>query len=217
MRLLQLGTVFSVFIETSYSDGLSIVDSNSNDNIIFEPITTVLSMSNLNINYGDSAFDLTPLVTTISSGVLNFTTDDSSVATISNGSILNIVGVGNCKINVFQAEIGVYTSAEIDIDLVVNPAAPTFSSFTISSKNYGAANFTPTYPTSNSPGAFTYSSSNTSVATVNSTTGVITVGNLGTTTITVTQAATTNYTSGSVQATLTVINNNNNNNNNDND
>ena len=58
-------------------------------------------------------------------------------------------------------------------------------------------------PSSNSPVAFSYSSSNTSVATVTSG-NVVTIVNLGTTTITVSQAANSLYTSGSATMTLTV-------------
>ena len=58
-------------------------------------------------------------------------------------------------------------------------------------------------PSSNSPVAFSYSSSNTSVATVTSG-NVVTIVNLGTTTITVSQAANSLYTSGSATMILTV-------------
>ena len=57
-------------------------------------------------------------------------------------------------------------------------------------------------PTSNSPVAFTYESSNTNVATIAG--NVVTIVNLGTTTITVSQAANATYTSGSATMTLTV-------------
>ena len=91
--------------------------------------------------------------------------------------------------------------------LVINPSAPTFSNggvFTISSKNFGDAPFTPAYPTSNSLGAFTYTSSATSVATVNATTGVVTIVAAGTATIRATQAAAGVYKSGYVEASLVV-------------
>ena len=91
--------------------------------------------------------------------------------------------------------------------LVINPSAPTFSNggvFTISSKNFGDAPFTPAYPTSNSLGAITYTSSATSVATVNATTGVVTIVAAGTATIRATQAAAGGYSSGYVEASLVV-------------
>ena len=204
MNKFTLRTNFTVTIETYYSDGLSITESASNYNLIPEPVTTILSMSPINKNFGDSPIALIPLVTTNSSGDFNFISDNPLIATISDGDILNIIGAGTCNIFVLQLALGVYTSAQVNVELVVNPIAPTITTFTITSKNVGASPFTPTYPTSNSSGAFTYTSSNTSVATVHPTTGLITVLNAGTTTITVTQAAAGNYTSGSVQASLVV-------------
>jgi len=67
---------------------------------------------------------------------------------------------------------------------------------------YNDAPFTIVAPTSNSAGAFTYTSSNTSVATVSGNT--ITILRGGTSTITANQAANGNFLSGSTTATLTV-------------
>lgn len=58
--------------------------------------------------------------------------------------------------------------------------------------------------TSNSDGAISYASADTDVATINSTTGVVTLVAAGTTTITATQAADGGYSAGSVTATLTI-------------
>ena len=58
--------------------------------------------------------------------------------------------------------------------------------------------------TSNSGGAISYASADTDVATINSTTGVVTLVAAGTTTITATQAADGGYSAGSVTATLTI-------------
>jgi hypothetical protein len=77
---------------------------------------------------------------------------------------------------------------------------PTISIDNIS-KIVGDAAFTLS-PTSNSTGAFTYASSNTAVATISGSTVSIVGG--GTTTITATQAATTEYLKGSKILTLTV-------------
>ncbi len=79
---------------------------------------------------------------------------------------------------------------------------PTISNFNNISKMYNDAPFTIVAPTSNSSGAFTYTSSNTSVATVSGNT--ITILRGGTSTITATQAANGNFLSGSTTATLTV-------------
>ena len=78
----------------------------------------------------------------------------------------------------------------------------TLSNFSVPTKTVGDSPFQITAPTSNSNGAFTYSSSNTAVATVSGTT--ITIVGSGSSTITASQAATANYTSKTITATLVV-------------
>lgn len=78
---------------------------------------------------------------------------------------------------------------------------PTLS-FSITNKTTLDAPFNLVPPTSNSSGLFTYTSSNTSVATVSGNT--VTIIAAGSTNITATQAATSTYKSGSITATLTV-------------
>ena len=80
--------------------------------------------------------------------------------------------------------------------------APTLGSFSIPAKNSGDAPFTLIAPSSNSSGAFSYTSSNTGVATVSGNTATVIAS--GTSTITATQAADASYASGSITATLTV-------------
>jgi len=78
----------------------------------------------------------------------------------------------------------------------------TITNFSVPTKTFGDSSFQITAPTSNSNGAFTYSSSNTAVATVSGTT--ITIVGSGSSIITATQAATANYTSKTITATLVV-------------
>ncbi len=83
---------------------------------------------------------------------------------------------------------------------VANP--PTLSNFAVPTKVLGAAPFTITAPTSNSPGAFTYTSGNTNVATISGST--ITIVGAGTSTITALQAAAGGYGVGSIAASFVV-------------
>ncbi|MBE9601402.1 MBG domain-containing protein, partial [Pedobacter sp. MC2016-24] len=83
---------------------------------------------------------------------------------------------------------------------IVEPAS--ISSFAAISKVYGDASFNITAPVSNSPGAFSYTSSDPAVASVNGNT--ITVIKTGTTTITATQAASGNYAQTVATTTLSV-------------
>ncbi|RYZ36791.1 MAG: hypothetical protein EOP49_32280, partial [Sphingobacteriales bacterium] len=80
---------------------------------------------------------------------------------------------------------------------------PTLGTFTVPAKNVGDADFTITPPSSNSAGAWSYSSSNTGVATIVSG-NMIHIVNGGTSTITATQAANGPYGSGVATATFTV-------------
>ena len=79
---------------------------------------------------------------------------------------------------------------------------PTITGFTVPAKVVGAAPFTLTAPTSNSSGAFTYSSDNMSVATISGNT--VTVVGAGMANITANQAAAGAYVAGSTSAVLTV-------------
>ena len=76
------------------------------------------------------------------------------------------------------------------------------SNFASISKYYFDGTHTITPPNSDSSGAFTYTSSNTNVATISGTT--VTIVGAGTATITATQAADSTYSSASITANLTV-------------
>ena len=79
---------------------------------------------------------------------------------------------------------------------------PALSNFNIPAKSIGDASFIISPPTSNSTGLFSYSSSNTAVATVSG--NVITILSVGNTLITAVQAATGSFASGIITATLSV-------------
>ena len=77
-----------------------------------------------------------------------------------------------------------------------------FGAFAIAA-NFGDASFNITAPVTDSSGAFTYTSSDTTVATV-TTGGTVTIIKIGSTTITATQAANGRFTSDSITASLVV-------------
>ena len=80
--------------------------------------------------------------------------------------------------------------------------APIFGMFSLPPKNVGDAAFTISPPSSNSSGAFSYTSSNASVATISGAT--LTVIGAGSSTITATQAADASHLSGSTTAMFAV-------------
>ena len=165
--------------------------------------TTNPTITNFTIptkQYGAAAFTLTP-PTSDSSGAFTYTSANTSVATIA-GNTVTILSIGSTVITASQAATSTYNSGTITATLIVSKATPTITNFSIATKQFGDAPFTLTAPTSNSSGTFTYTSDNTSVATIAGNT--VTVIGGGTTTITATQAETTNYTTATITATLTV-------------
>ena len=81
--------------------------------------------------------------------------------------------------------------------------SPTITNFSVPAQLVGAANFAITPPTSNSAGAFTYTSSNTQVARIVNG-NMIRVVRGGSSTITATQAAAGSFGSGTITATFDV-------------
>jgi hypothetical protein len=95
------------------------------------------------------------------------------------------------------------SGANIFIDnmyFYTNVNLPTLSNFSVAAQTVGVAPFALTAPTSNSAGAFTYSSSNTNVATISG--NMVTVVGAGTSVITATQAANGAYSQGTITASL---------------
>jgi uncharacterized protein YjbI with pentapeptide repeats len=154
-------------------------------------------------NFGDAAFSLTA-PTSDSSGAFTYDSSNTAVATVTSGGTVTIVGAGSTTITATQDASGNYTTGSVTASLVVSPIAPSIGALTAPAKNFGDASFNLTAPTSNSDGAFSYTSSVPGVATVTSG-GTVTIVGAGTTTITATQDASGNYTGGSsVTASLVV-------------
>ena len=153
-------------------------------------------------NFGDASFNLTA-PSSNSDGAFSYTSSNAAVATVTSQGVVTVVGAGSTTITALQAATTNYTGGSVTGVLVVSEIAPTIGTLTAPAKNFGDASFNLTAPSSNSGGAFSYTSSNAAAATVTSQ-GVVTVVGAGSTTITATQAATTNYTGGSVTGVLVV-------------
>jgi hypothetical protein len=165
------------------------------------PITTVLTNFSVPAKtFGDAAFAIIP-PTTNSDGLFTYTSSNTTIATVAE-NMITIVGVGNCTIIADQATTSQYTSARITASFVVSQATPTITNFSIPEKQVGNPVFQITAPTSNSPGAFNYISSNRTVAIFVG--NNITIMGIGTSTITATQASTANYTGGTITTQLVV-------------
>ena len=116
---------------------------------------------------------------------------------------MSILQVGTVTITATQEADDNYTSGTATASLTINGITPTIGSFSIPNQVYSSgATFTITPPSSNSTGAFSYTSSDTNIATVSGST--VSILQVGTVTITATQAAAGNYTSGTATASLTI-------------
>jgi hypothetical protein len=162
--------------------------------------------------FGDASFVITTRPTSNNTTVpIVYSSSNTSVATIdASGNFITLVGTGDVSFNATQAQTNQYNSAtKTSNTLTVARGTSTLASstFTVSSsKTILDASFTiTTRPTSNSSGAITYSSNNTSVATIDASGNFITIVGLGTVTFTATQAQTSQYVSATKTSnTLTV-------------
>ena len=156
---------------------------------------------------------LTP-PTSNSLGAFTFTSSNNAVATISiSGGVysINVIGGGTTTITAIQAASGDYASSSVTASLSVTVVLPTFGSFTLPSHEliYQSQTITRvlTPPTSNSSGAFTFTSSNTDVATISINGGVSSINVIGggTSIITATQSASGDFASSSSSIILDTI------------
>ena len=175
--------------------------------------SATFTVANTSKVYGDPSFAILTRPTSNSSGAITYTSSNTSVATIdASGDWINIVGAGDVSFNALQAAVpNQFTSASRTSDtLTVSLETSTLSESTFSvpaTKTYGDASFAIlTRPTSNSSGAITYTSSNTSVATIDTSGDWINIVGVGDVSFNALQAAVPNqFTSASLtSSTLTV-------------
>ena len=146
--------------------------------------------------------------TSNSAGSWTFTIADSNVATLV-GKVLTPKNIGTTTITANQAAFGGYGSSTLTMTLTILGATTSIGEFKDVNYNQSpttANTFTIVAPASNSPAAWTFSSSDNSIATITSTqnTGAVRIYKPGRTTITASQAASGNYSAASKTMTLTV-------------
>ncbi|WP_449446123.1 IPT/TIG domain-containing protein [Thermomonas brevis] len=148
---------------------------------------------------GTFAISATPGAST---SPLVFASSSPTICTVS-GSTVTMLAAGSCALTANQAADANYTAApEATLTVTIGAATPVISWGGAIQKTEGEAAFELPEPTSTSPGAFNYTSSNASVATISGRT--VTIVGAGVAVLTVTQAATTNYTAGTASLELTV-------------
>lgn len=138
--------------------------------------------------YGEPDFD--PGATVTSGLPISYSSSNVNIATIVNGKI-HIVGTGALTITASQDGNANYLpAASLTLNLVIDKAAQTITFLALPSKGESDADFDPA-ATASSGLAVTYSSSNTTVATIVN--GKIHIVGSGTATITASQSGNTNY------------------------
>ena len=144
--------------------------------------------------------------TSTSPGAWTFSSSNTAVATVS-GSSLTPVGLGTSVITATQAHSGNFGSIKTSMTVTVQAAIPTVGAFPSVSATFtptSTKTLTLTAPTSNSTGAWSYASSDSTVATIQG--AVVTFLKPGTSTITATQSASGNYgTSTPLTMVLTIV------------
>jgi len=161
------------------------------------------TISDLVKNYGDADFTLT--TTTSSTGNVVYTVSDTSVATVS-GSTVSIEGVGSTTISITVLEDSCYNAGTTSMTLTVNSVSQTISWPTSINKIFGDPSFTLDVPITNADytGTITYSSSDTSIASVDAVTAEVTINSIGCVILTAHLASDGNYDSSSATATLCI-------------
>lgn len=151
--------------------------------------------------FGDIPF---AIAGTTSSGLpLTYSWGNPSVVQMF-GNTVTIVGAGTSTITASQNASGstLYNPATLTQTITVNKANQIIT-FTVPTKTFGDGTFLLNATTNAGPLPFTFTSSNTAVATV-SAGNVVDIWGAGTTTITASQAGTTNYNSATAVQILTV-------------
>ncbi|MDC3276057.1 gliding motility-associated C-terminal domain-containing protein [Flavobacteriaceae bacterium] len=161
--------------------------------------TTTITFNDLTKTYGDPNFDFS--ATSLSSGAMTFTISNTSIATMVNSTTANIAAVGTSTVEVQQAADSNYNSLTTTMTLTIVKADPNIS-FNDLVKNIKDPNFN-FIATSNSTGVKSYVISDTNIATVFGSN--VTIQNLGSTLVTINQAADSNYNSGSSTMTLQIV------------
>ena len=150
------------------------------------------------------------VATSDSSGAVTYTSTAPEVATVGlSTGVVTPVSAGQTTITAQQAQSAQYNvPTSITSVLTVLRGTTSLTSFSVAdSKTFGYLPFSTTAPTSDSSGAITYSSNDTDVATINPSSGIITLVAVGTATFTASQAQSAQYNAPTpvTSNTLTVI------------
>lgn len=197
---------------TLIGTGTTTITASQAGNANYNPATSIQQSQVVKVNqtinfalltaktFGDPTFSLTA---TASSGLpVSYTSSNTAVATVL-GNTVTIVGGGATTITASQGgDVNYYAAPDLPQILTVNKSNQTITFAALPIKTYGNPSFSLT-ATASSGLATTYTSSNTSVATISGST--LTISGSGNSIITALQTGNTNYNAATgVTQTLTV-------------
>jgi uncharacterized protein YjdB len=162
--------------------------------------TTITGFSISNQTYSSEPFIISE-PTSNSTGSFSYSSSDSAIASVS-GNTVTMLKAGDVTITATQEETDKYSTGTAQASFTIGRATTTISGFSISNKTYSTQTFTISEPTSNREGAFSYTSSDSAIATVSGNT--VTMLKAGSVTITATQEETDEYSTGTADASFTI-------------
>ena len=165
--------------------------------------TITFANASVTKTYGDVNF--TNVATKTGDGTIVYSSSDTNVASVNSSTgEVTVKGAGTATITATAAATSTYGAASATYTVTINKANRTITFANASvTKTYGDVNFT-NVATKTGDGTIVYSSSDTNVASVNSSTGEVTIKSAGVVNITASVAATSNYNATSVSYTLTI-------------
>ena len=187
----------SSFSDLTINKGRKIVNNFNNTTYYTSSPETLISpnlSSQLANGDPETSTNVLNYIQTDSSGQLLYVSSDSSIADVSN-NVLYFKNTGTTNIRVLQNEFGGYTIGNTSFQVTVNASLPIISPTIImgNKRVFKGDSITVNPISNNSTGTFTYQSNNGKVSIQGN---IIRGLEIGTATITVTQQASGNYTTG---------------------
>lgn len=168
-----------------------------------EQVITV-EQSKYSVAYGAASITLAPQ--TNGDGVFSFASDAPDIVVVNKSGKMSFRGVGTARITITASETETYKEAQpVTVTVTVAKGKQSISGVSSSyAKLYKSKKTFTLKAKTSGDGAVTYTSSNTSVATVDKKSGKVTMKKLGVCTITVTAAATKKYNKATKKITVTL-------------
>ena len=198
-----IGTITVLITQAAYGNYQAISSSVTAGTIIVSAATSVITpAATQTITYGQTSTVTVTPTSTNATGAFTFSLQSGfPTGTTINSStgVVTIGGAGTINVLVTQAASGNYTAITTPVaagTIIVSAATPVITPAATQTITYGQTTTVTVTPTStNSTGAFTFSlqSGFPTGTTINTSTGVVTIGGAGTINVLVTQASSGNY------------------------